>query len=781
MGWDSNGEWLTSQLDHHIVAGGNLLCLHGLYYSTHGGWWEWAPPCFHFRMPYWPHMKKWLKYAERLCFLLSQGTHVCDIAVLYPTESMQAYPQGKSETMWKLTGHLSERGLDYDFIDYQSLQKAEIENGELLISGEKYKVLILADIKALHHATLQKILDFRKKGGKVISTGVLPQTTSRMGENDPEVQTMIRELFSSSGGMGIGMVEPDYQKIPALLSEWIIPDFKIDSGKGRVLHRRIGERDVYMVTDIRKGAELFFRSGGKVESWNAKDGSVAVQPVLRQTEEGTWIRFDGDSTVSRLFVFSPGVPVYENSSSARWEMAERIPVEGNWEIEIIPTLDNKWGDFRLPATQELIGPEVREFTYDFSASSAAYRSVPVLSPDSLTGIYGYAPYMETLTLESSEDLRHVIEEKPVTGEWRPYCYSWQYGVFDNPGGQGYHGLKGKVSDGFLILDQGGHQLFRTFVYAPYDGRFRLEQEGVTPDYIKVDTTIVREKVIHLQKGWHRLLLVYANTTKGSYVLEDKKSNSVDDRKKSAIVFYKEDEPELSPSDPYGPIISMRWYGTDHLPYSITGNENGEWRYRFTTAPATRIMHLKVYGKLRQMWVDGKEIPKKRLKKIPGTHEYRIVLNSINPGTSSVTVVATPDKGYEGPAFWAEPVRLICGIGSMPLDDWSNWGALKYFSGGIRYVKTMHLPVYALKEKMELNLGSVDATCEVKVNGKLVDVLMNKPFKLDVTAFLREGINELEVLVYSSLSNHYQTIPSAYRGKGHAGLIGPVDIVSWNLK
>lgn len=72
MGWDSNGEWLTSQLEHHMIAGGNLLCLHGLYYSTHGGWWEWAPPCFHFRMPYWPHMKKWLKYAERLSFLLSQ-------------------------------------------------------------------------------------------------------------------------------------------------------------------------------------------------------------------------------------------------------------------------------------------------------------------------------------------------------------------------------------------------------------------------------------------------------------------------------------------------------------------------------------------------------------------------------------------------------------------------------------------------------------------------------------------------------------------------------------
>lgn len=33
-----------------------------------------------------------LKYTERMSYLLSQGEHVCDIALMYPTESMQAYP-----------------------------------------------------------------------------------------------------------------------------------------------------------------------------------------------------------------------------------------------------------------------------------------------------------------------------------------------------------------------------------------------------------------------------------------------------------------------------------------------------------------------------------------------------------------------------------------------------------------------------------------------------------------------------------------------------------------
>ena len=71
---------------------------------------------------------------------------------------------------------------------------------------------------------------------------------------------------------------------------------------------------------------------------------------------------------------------------------------------------------------------------------------------------------------------------------------------------------------------------------------------------------------------------------------------------------------------------------------------------------------------------------------------------------------------------------------------------------------------------------MDATCEVAVNGRPVDVLINKPYVLDITDFVREGENQVDVLVYSSLANHYLTIPSPYKGTAHAGLLGPVRIV-----
>ena len=774
MGWDSNGEWLTSQLDHHMIAGGNLLCLHGLYYSTHGGWWEWAPPCFHFRMPYWPHMKKWLKYAERLSFLLSQGTHVCDIAVLYPTESMQAYPDTNPERMWQVTDRLSDCGLDYDYIDFHSLQNAETEDGLLAIAGEKYKVLVLADIKALHHETLLKIRDFYRQGGIVIATGGLPQATSHVGENDPELKKILDEIFESSKGKGI--LEPVAEKIPGLIAELIVPDFKTSTGKGKVLHRKIDVRDVYMVMNIDKDSEIFFRAKGKVECWDAKDGGMTDQPILRQTEEGTWIKFKEEYNVSRLFVFSPGTPVYETGTAGQWKESEIIPIEGNWSIDIIPTMNNKWGDFRLPATEELIGPEAREFTYSYLPLSTENKMTSELTPDTLTGIYGYAPYMETITLDCSVNLPHYLADNLEDADWKPYCYSWQYGVCDNPGGQGYHGLKGKIDNGFIILDQGGHQLFRTFVYASQTGSYCIEQAGKSPDLIYLDGNQVSGGMVDLSKGWHRLFLAYMNTSKGSYLLSEKKSYSVDERQRSAVVFYKENHPTLKDNNPYGHIIATKWYGSEHLPYSAVADK-GVWQYQFKTAPGTHSMKLQVQGEIQKIWVDGKVRKKKALKKEMG-NVYVLELEEINPGVSTISLLAKPDIGYDGSAFFLEPVKFVCEKGSIPAGNWTNFGALKFFSGGIRYTKHIDLTV-SLKERMELDLGVVDATCEVKVNGQFVDVLMNSPYKLDITAYLKQGSNEIEVLVYSTLSNHYQTVPSAYRGEPRAGLIGPVKIVGWS--
>lgn len=762
MGWDSNGEWLTSQLDHHMIAGGNLVCLHGLYYSTHGGWWEWAPPCFHFRMPYWPHTKKWLEYVERMSYLLSQGDHVCDIAVLYPTESMQAYPGETPDMMWRITDDLSARGLDYDFIDYHSLADAATEGGALTVGKESYKVIILPNVTAMHQATLEKLLEFSRAGGIIISTGNSLKATTLSGENNPKAAEMWNEIFASPLCV---ITAPD--EIPAVISRAITPDFIPASGKGNVLHRRIGDKDVYMVMNVEPGDEMFFRAKGGVERWDAASGTTDAQPIVRTDDNGTYIRFDGEGKVSRLYVFSPDVPVITGDTETAWTL-DTTPLDGEWDIEIIPTMNNKWGDFRLPATDEMIGPEAREFTCRHIGKKTAGVAT--------TDIYGYAPLMEMALLDSAVNLDSWIASVPADTRWETYSSSWQYGVKDNPGSQGYHGLKGKVDDRFMILDRGGHQIFRTNVYAPADGQYVIRRAGVTPDHMIIDNSAVTDSAVSLKRGWHNVMIAYANTPESTFNLVEQRGDFVDDRSRSAVVFYPAGSRQLKDNDPYGQIVAMKWFDSDRLPYSLYPESESTWEYQFATAPGTEKMSLDVKGDILSVAIDGKRMPSDALKRL-ADGKLSVAIPGDTRVSHRITMTAKPEKGYDGPAFFLNPVKFTCGKGRMEAGNWTDVDGLKYFSGGIRYSKDTTINK-AAGEKIELDLGMVDATCEVTVNGRPVEILINPPYRLDITEFVTDGSNHIEVLVYSSLSNHYQTVPSGYRGTPRSGLLGPVAIKTY---
>ena len=815
MGWDANGALLTHQLDHHLIAGGNLLCMHGLYYSTHGGWWEWAPPCFHFRMPYWPHMKVWLKRAERLCFVLSQGVHVADVAVLYPTETMQAVPGTSVRPTFDVTDVLSPHGCDYDFIDFTSLQRADIVDGTLRVADECYRVLVLADTRALHAATLDKIRQFAAAGGCVIATG-----------------TLMDELQQDEHILKVASADAVLDAIRASGT----PDFLSGSREGRVLHHRVADQEVYMVMDVPHGDSLFFRAHGKVEIWDAQHGTISEVAALCTNDEGTWVRFDGNDETSALYVFS-GKPLPRPlprregsciSSDSRglevlpmredlggsfrlgggWGEAT-VSLSGDWDIAIVPTMNNKWGDFRLPARDEIIGVEQREMIStpcasqevlplgkDLGWAAEAYpppfqrkgASKPLISRglevlptgEDLGGAadlgwasgeaspYGYAPYLEMLVCDSTRQLDKVIADKgSKKGEWVPYHFSWQYGVYDSPGSQGWHGLKAKVDDRFLLLDQGGHQLFRTRVLVPATGTFRLVSEGRTPDRILVDGVRQEPGNITLTAGWHTLLVAYASTHKTPYKISDMRSESIDRRERGMVMFYPAAAPEPTPHGPYEPIVASKWYGTDHLIYDPNGGEVSQWLYRFPTAPGTRTMHFDVAGRIDSLWVDG--------RRVAIDAQGDVHLDTVNPHPAEVLVWGTPLTGYPGSAFFTEPIRMTCEGGRMPAGDWTVQGALKFYSGGIRYSRDVDIAAHLAGRRTVLDLGEVDATCEVSVNGKPVDVLIGKPYTLDVTDYLVAGTNHIEVLVYSTLANHYLTIPSPYKGTPHAGLIGPAQL------
>ncbi len=534
------------------------------------------------------------------------------------------------------------------------------------------------------------------------------------------------------------------------MPQLILPDFVPNEKGGKVLHRRIGERDVYMVMNVEKGSECFFRSTGRVELWDATDGSVKELPVIKQNKQGTWIRMDKEYTNSYLIVFSPGKALRAKGAAAEIEQPKQsIAIDGEWRVELLPTLDNKWGDYRLPASDEMIGAEARVF--DFKAREwSEWRK---------DGIYGYGP-QAVLKYGASQS-----EE---------YDFSWEYGVWDNPGSQGYHGLKSKVCDGFFILDKGGKQTFSTYVYAPKEGDYRIEQIYTEADQILLDGAEAGADV-HLTEGWHSLVVEYENTVESK---ADVRIGVMRDfRGRAAVVLLPKDAPEPTKPSIYDDRVAMLWTSSDHLMFDPYKGEHKIWDFRFDAVPGMERLEFSVYGELTEVAVAGKNAEIKAVGEVKacGINRYTVTLTECAERCEQVTFSVATQAGRQGAAAIAEPVKISTGEGLLATGDWSQVGALKYYSGGMIYRKGITLDDALSAKRVMLDLGSVVATCEIKVNGKAAGVRMSPPYSVDITKYLHKGENEVEVLVYSTLANHYQTQPTPYRGEPTAGILGPVRI------
>ncbi len=804
MGWDARPEQITRATDIHYLLGGNLLCLHGLYYSTLGGWWEWAPPDFHFRMPYWPHMKGWLKYVERLSYILSQGRHVCDVAVVYPTSSMQAFTDAGPKGAFAVAHSLFDAGIDFDFIDYQSLARAEVKDGKLAVAGEEYRVLIIADMKAMRFTSLEKARDLFRSGGLVLATGALPQASDRKGRTDAEVDKIVREMFglsaaeamsgrkaelqhSSSGGLGTALPSGNEKEICDIIRKTFTPDFLPEKGKGHVLHRRVDDKDIYMVMDVPKGTPCFFRAHGAVELWDAHSGERKSLPVMKTTGEGTTLRIPLDIPQPSLIVFSPGKAIRENKPAPESEK-NFLPVmelKGEWECEIKPVLDNRWGDYRFPASDDIIGPEARELMYTMESPATEKWKDPEFDDSAWQPVFcGFGPQMWKMSIPDDRNVDAILVEL-INGnqtftrqnasaedmQWKPYSFSWKYGVNGEPGSQGYHGLKGKISDHFMIMGEGGHFVFGSYVDVPGKMTVRLEKEGIVPYGIWIDKQKVESDSVVLEEGLHRIIVCYKDIPAAP---KPEGHVFIDERARAAIVLM-ENKAFIGKSQP----LSMKWYDRDGvLPYDYIGGDKQHGYYRFTAPPGLQALNFSGYGDF-QVWVDGKEmsIHKKDVGS-DGLCNYEVVLEKPVRMFSTVALRVEHKPGYYGGSAFSKPVAMTCTKGEIPAGDWSEMGVLEHYSGGMWYRRSFQLTEGQVGSGFFLDLGRVVATCEVHVNGEKAGVLISKPFRLDISDYIKTGENRLEILVYNTLSNHYQTIPTPvhYKKTTASGLIGPVKLV-----
>jgi hypothetical protein len=810
LGWGATPEQIMYATNENFLYGCNLLNLHGLYYTTHGSYWEWAPPCYHFRMPYWDHMTIFLKYFERLSYLLSQGTLKTDIAILYPVSTAQAGLDEEKATSlaFKSGTDLFNKGYDFLFIDDQSLVRAEIADGELNVSDLSFKVLILPSLSAIRWSTLKRAQEFFRNGGTVIAAGSLPETSDHAGALDPSLDNIVRELFGvSASGMkkgekpsmqineskGMSLFVEDsnelIKKISRLLGKHVYSDYPV-----KYMHRKVGFSDVFMVMGAPKNSWCTFNSTGTPELWDPWTGETHELSEIEAGPGFIRIKMPNDTNEAQIIVFTPPSPVANAAKRFTLTDSSVISLDDDWEFELKPTMDNRWGDFRLPVKEETIGAEGRIFRYAEEKANPKSFMQPGFDDSKWEKVtYGFGqkfwklgPLPDNIDKVKVEQelaaLNSIDQSKPILINdkvyfWTPYSFSWRYGFEGDPGHEGYHGLKEEITDEFICLGKPTAGLNETLykqekegsVYFLWTSAFSQNVTNVTIDangLIPASLFIEGKRIdyssnnIRLQQGSNPLLIRYDKPGRGHFVVL--KENNIINNTRTPL--------------------SMKWWNmSGRIAFDSRPSEKtpAGW-YRFVAPPGLKSMTIRINGKLK-IWVDGK-LQKTTLITYASAPALKVEMDNIISRKSIVAMRVDQIRGeYNGEAF-PEPVLISCDKGIVKTGDWSVGSVLENYSGGAWYRKKIMLTEQQLKSDVLLDLGKVVATAEIHVNDSLVRILVTSPWKVNISKWIRKGENKIEILVYNTLANHYLTIPTKYGGGSlKSGLLGPVKLEFKNLK
>jgi len=708
-------------------------------------------------------------------------------------------------------------------------------------------------MKVIRSVSLARARDLVASGGTVVNIGSVPEVSEK-GRGNREFDAIRSGLFGDTTALQPGFAPLKsnsrggalYQSgsndsLSRLVGRLFTRDFEVVTYPAgtkktppRVMHRRIAGNDIYAVYNLPAGTECFFRSKGKAELWDPWTGERRPLYMVRPSSEGTLVRLPLSERDVQLIVFGPGsndatvesstlsaidsvtmtggtVMLWgESAAAGRAEATVRYggtlhnlagensygrvtrALTGEWEFQVQPVLDNRWGDFHWPPTPELIGPEVRRFAYSEPSASAARPMNSRGGPksDTVSCSYGaqfwkLGPLPGIIPEDALPEAQTFDPDVPVkfnggTYGWQPYRFSWRWGVEDDPGHQGYHGLKEEVHEEFIRLGKleldwmttrrelekgGSYYCLFTGIVAPEEGSYAIERGRVRPVAIRINGVAfdTAAQSVRLNAGVNTLLLWYDKPCITYFVVR-------------------------GPGGPGGPgrmqdqkypgkTLAMDWYGDASILRFDTRfrEKKPEGWYAFTSAPGMQRMHFAAYGEL-DVAVGGEKVrtTKGRLR-TDGAAEYTVDLERVMARALEVTIRIQQKRGCYGGAAIPDPIRLECGKGIAEIGDWSRNDALYAYSGGARYRTSVRLNADQIKQKVELDLGSVVSTAEVWINGVNVGLKLSPPWVYDLSKAVREGDNSVEVLVYNTAANHYTSIPTRYRGPITSGILGPVTL------
>ncbi|HEX6732066.1 MAG TPA: glycosyl hydrolase, partial [Pyrinomonadaceae bacterium] len=248
-----------------------------------------------------------------------------------------------------------EAGYNLDFFDGDALnQVGRIENGNLLLGRNRYKIVILPAVDTIPIDTYRKFEDFVKSGGILVATRRLPAKAPGFlatTENHQEIGGLSKRLFEGPNTQA-HFVANEPSQLARQLQQVVKPDIEFVPASSDLgfVHRKTGDAEIYFIANTanaRRTVKAYFRvSGMKPAWWNPTDGSVTPAKDESGSLEYSELKLDIEPYGSRILVFSKASPGNYEERVVNASPPRPLEISADWKVSVGNSPASQWSKLR---------------------------------------------------------------------------------------------------------------------------------------------------------------------------------------------------------------------------------------------------------------------------------------------------------------------------------------------------------------------------------------------------------------------------------------------------
>ncbi|MDR2178147.1 MAG: hypothetical protein LBP20_08945 [Treponema sp.] len=743
-GWGCSLQQFKRGVNTMAAMGISMFILHGFHYECEhqGSQADW-PTSFFYQNPYWKYFNYFAVYMNRVCCMNALGTGVVEMGLFYPIYDMQintvnGRPNEDALNMERafhdMLNTLLERQIDTDIIDGESLLRAEVSGDAMQAGQQRFRVLLFPCGVTLGDALRAKLMEFRASGGHVVFYH---------GEGQPAV---VPAEFS---GNDTGSIPA----IPRLLDGLFMPDILVLEGSRSNLyacHRRINGLDIYYVSNSsNRGRELTLqlREAGSVQKMDIETGEVYPIPSAIAVNGATVLHLRlGEDEACYLLIARDGKPAEPVGEP---EEREEIALSSLWTF--LPQDKSFDGRYCIDGESTELQIPLATFADDLHGGNEPIR---ICNIDGEKGFCGrhlslwqarWIARRPSWNCGADTDLyfrkTFDLEAEP---EWARVCFAalTDCTLYIN-GKEVFRGASGgrPVSADIVASLRKGRNCIAAYVHHDnpinsftalhelpanriiaflLQGEVVSERQKTPPEKVRAGVITSDESWIvtnRFHEGWQSpdsdFEACFADVTQAQSF-----GQGVPDGQ--WIYAWERGRPPLHPWGDL-PLFDQELTFPRKLTYGIS-----------IPAGTGSIKKPEVCGDFSGL-LDG----------VPITWDCEWIKIK-NDGRSHYLTLEVTAAGREDGLQY--PVTVSVSPFRVPLADWRLYG-YPWFSGRMRYQNTVR--INKKKGHYVIDLGQVNFSAEVWVNGRLAGVRVWNPYRVDITDLLTEGENSITVVAANS--------------------------------